>query len=185
MARGREVWLRSNQRAVAVGTVVPLALATLGVLLLCSSANWAQWIGALCLMAGLVVAASLLVVWKTPLLAYQDGTLLVYMDWTTPQRVPIELVECFFCGEHKPRFFWGGQETKVKSVIVRLAESASEYHERPVRPALGQWKDGYITIYGAWTEPLTVDLMRRLNDRLREIHVQRQKGRQSHSTVGA
>jgi hypothetical protein len=96
--------------------------------------------------------------------------LLVYLDPTRPTRVPIEIVECFFLGQgpsELPKL--KGREPETQNVIVRLAEAASEWKHRDVRRALGHWCEGYITIRGSWCEPISPDLMKRLNRRLAEV----------------
>ena len=66
----------------------------------------------------------------------------------------------------------------ANNVIVRLAESASDWKHRDVRPAIGHWCEGYITLRGSWCEPITPALMKRLNHRLAEVHRQRKAARQ-------
>ena len=56
---------------------------------------------------------------------------------------------------------------------LRLAEAASEWKHRDMRPAFGLWCEGYITIRGAWCEPIGKELMQRLNRRLAEVHRER------------
>jgi hypothetical protein len=41
-----------------------------------------------------------------------------------------------------------------------------------VKPSLGTWCGGYVTIRGTWCEPLQPDLIRRLNRRLKEVKTQ-------------
>ena len=57
-------------------------------------------------------------------------------------------------------------ETEAQNVVVRLAEAATEWHHREVKPALGHWCDGYVTLRGAWCEPIDADVLERLNKRL-------------------
>lgn len=170
----RQVWLRSNRRAVAVAASIPLAGLTVAVFLLAASAWWIKLLGGLLLLGSALVAVSLAVVWYTPLLAVEDGVLLVHLGWTAPQRVPLDAVECIFLG-HQQADLPGtdGRLAKCKAVVIRLAESAQDYHHRPVRPSLGQWRDGYITIGGTWCEPITAELLQSMNARLREFHMHR------------
>jgi hypothetical protein len=51
---------------------------------------------------------------------------------------------------------------------VRLAERARQWHHRPVRRALGRWCDGYIVIRGIWCEPISAELVHRMNAKLIE-----------------
>jgi len=74
------------------------------------------------------------------------------------------VVECFFLGQAASMLPGRGhQQTRVAAVVVRLAESAEDWKQRDVKPALGSWCDGYITIRGTWCEPLSVDVINRLN----------------------
>jgi hypothetical protein len=50
-----------------------------------------------------------------------------------------------------------------------LAESATQWHQMPVRASLGEWCDGYITVRGMWCEPLTIKLVTDLNRRLAQV----------------
>ncbi len=63
-----------------------------------------------------------------------------------------------------------GPETST--VVVRIAERALDWHQRPVKTMLGQWCGGYITVRGTWCEPITAELIQRLNHRL--VDVQRE-----------
>jgi hypothetical protein len=174
-----EVWLRTNRRALLVGSILPATvLAALVAALVWSLVSGQHWglsaaLGAaafvtLWLMAGLIHTTAL------PRLAYDNGDLLVYLDLHRPTRVPIDIVEVFFLGQgpsELPKL--EGQEPETQNVIVRLAESAAEWKHRAVRPALGQWCEGYITIRGAWCEPITPEIVRHMNHRLMEIQRER------------
>jgi hypothetical protein len=172
-----EIWLRPNRRALAVGLVVPagLLLAAVGVLA-GGGGSGGSWF----LSGGLVVLALLAVLawWnldRTPRLAYRDGQLLVHLTPWKPHPVPVEHVECFFAGRAPTGLpALGGQPHAVKawSVVVRLAEAAKAWHERPVLSAWGEWKEGYITIRGTWCEPLDPEVLRELNQRLADVHRQ-------------
>ena len=109
-----------------------------------------------------------------PRIAYEQGSLIVYCELHRATRVPIEIVECFFLGQgpsELPKL--AGREPETANVVVRLAESASEWKHREMRPAFGLWCEGYITIRGAWCEPIGRDLMQRLNRRLSEVQRER------------
>ncbi len=162
----REVWLSGNQRAIAVALIVPVLLAAGGgaVWLLTSQWPWHVFAAAL-VLAGLVCGGSLLVLWRTPRLAYHKGELLVYLRSSLPDRVPIEHVECFFLGQG-PSLMTKAHEGRARTIVVRLAEAAEQFRQRPVKASLGQWCEGYITIRGTWCEPIDAPLMKRLNERL-------------------
>jgi hypothetical protein len=169
-----EVWLRTNRRALALGIVLPglVAIAALGGLawVLLPGRNW--WLGLLpvaLLAASLWMVGELLYAISRPRLALEGRELLVYLEPTRPTRVPIEIVECFFVGQgpsELPKL--KGRNPQSRNVIVRLADSATEWKDRDVRPAFGQWCGGYITIRGNWCEPITPAIMQRLNQQLAE-----------------
>ena len=69
-----------------------------------------------------------------------------------------------------------GREPETQNVVVRLAETATDWKHRKVRPAFGQWCEGYITIRGAWCERITPDLVRSMNHRLAELKRERDGG---------
>jgi hypothetical protein len=175
----REIWLRPNRRALATGLVVPAGLALLAAgVLLAGGSHWGTWT-----VAGLLLALALLAAWawrnldQTPRLAYEDGQLLVYLTPWKPYQVPVDRVECFFAGRAPtglPLPAGPPESVKTWSVVVRLAEAAQEWHERPVLAAWGEWKEGYITIRGTWCEPLDPEVLKKLNQRLSHAHRQAQ-----------
>ena len=170
-----ETWLKTNRRALALGLVLPVLVAVLA----CAAAIWAAASGQhVVVQAGLLLlgAVGLWMVGQLgyamtrPRLGYEAGDLLVYLEPTRPTRVPIGIVEVFFLGQgpaELPKL--KGRELETQNVIVRLAESAEEWKHRDVRPALGHWCEGYITIRGSWCERITPELMRRMNRRLLEV----------------
>jgi hypothetical protein len=170
-----EVWLKTNRRALALGLVVPVALAVGGVLGLAwagrSGQHWLVQLVALVIAAvGLWMIGELAYAMTRPRVAYEAGDLLVYLEPARPTRVPIEIVEVFFLGQGPgglPKL--KGKEPETQNVIIRLAESASEWKHRDVKPAFGHWCGGYITIRGSWCEPITHEVMRRMNRRLAEV----------------
>ena len=103
-------------------------------------------------------------------LGYEPGFLLVYLRLGRPIRVPVEFVECCFMGSGPLKLTDAGQSNlKTANLVLHLADRAPEWANVPVKPALGKWADGYITIHGAWCEPLSFDLLQRINTRLHEI----------------
>jgi hypothetical protein len=184
-----EVWLRTNRRALAVAMIlvglllavtlgaIPVALLSGGV----PASSQAIFAGSMLIVSAVpaLLLFQLIRAMRQPRLAYQDGELLVYLEPQTPTRVPIDIVECFFVGQgpsELPKL--KGREPETQNVIVRLAEAATDWKHRDVRPAIGHWCEGYITLRGSWCEPITPALMRRLNHRLAEIHRQRKAARQ-------
>jgi hypothetical protein len=166
----REIWLRTNRRPLQLALFPAIALVILAPIGFgFAHSTFAQAFLALLWLSGL--SAMLLVAWQMqrPRLACRAGELLVFLRWGAPVRVPIGLVECFFLG-HGPANLPGRQLSKAETanVVVRLAERATEFSQRRVFPPWGRWCDGYITISGAWCEPLTPALLTQLNDRLRQ-----------------
>lgn len=169
-----EVLLKPNLRAL-----VPVALA-LALLLLVGAALLVVAIlggGVLWyVLGGGLLAAGVfgeVAVWqwaRQPRLGYEKGELLVYMRRGEPWRVPIDLVECFFLGQFPAAPEQAPGEVPAVAVIVRLAEKATDYHEREVQPALGRWHEGYITVRGNWSEPLSLERVKEMNAQLTRIH---------------
>lgn len=179
-----EVWLRTNRRAMTT-MMVPPALLSLGSLagLVLSVATDQYWF--VSAMFGLFVLMSLWLLGSLthamllPRVAYQSGELLVYLEFQRPTHVPIDIVEVFFLGQgpsELPKI--KGREPETQNVIIRLAESATEWKHRDMKPAIGLWCEGYITIRGSWCEPITPEIMRQLNHRLIEIQRERKAARQ-------
>ncbi len=125
----------------------------------------------LSLLAGSVLGGFFIgAMWRIPRLAYDGRHLLAYLPGMTPIRVPIEIVECFLLGQG-PAFLPGEKHahTETTTVVVKLSDRAEEWSHRTVDPRVASWCDGYITIRGTWTEPLSVALIQRLNQRLAAV----------------
>ncbi len=174
-----ECWLRTNRRALLLGMVLPALIAAVGGAGLAWSVaterHWLlQGVFLIVVAAGLWMMAEIVYAATRPRIAYDEGELLVYLEPARPTRLPIDIVEVFFLGQgpsELPKL--KGREPETQNVIIRLAESATDWKHRDVRPSFGHWCEGYITIRGSWCEPITPGLMRRLNQRLSEAHRQR------------
>lgn len=170
-----EVWLHTNRRALVVGMVLPgLWLAAALASLWLSLSSGQPWIvSAICVLLAappLWMVGGLAYALTRPRIAYEPGNLLVYCELHRATRVPIEIVECFFLGQGPSELPpLAGREPETANVVVRLAESAADWKHREMRPAFGQWCAGYITIRGAWCEPIGRDLLEQLNRRLSEV----------------
>jgi hypothetical protein len=174
-----EAWLKTNRRALILGMALPAVIfvaAAAG--LAWTVASGTHWIWQLPFILVAVVPlwmlGELLYALFRPRVGYESGELLVFLEPTRATRVPIDIVEVFFLGQgpsELPKL--KGREPETQNVVIRLAESASEWKHRDVRPAFGHWCEGYITLRGSWCEPITPALLRRLNQRLAEIHRQR------------
>ncbi len=170
-----EIWLRTNVRAVLFGMVPPLAVGLLGLVLWVGlpgrePAAWMRGLGIA--LAALALITILALVWqlRQPRLAYCDGHLLVWLRGGPPIRVPIDAVECFWLGQG-PSLLPGKrhERTETSTIVIRIAEKAADWRHREVKPQLGKWCEGYITICGTWCEPLSIELVNRLNQRLAEV----------------
>ena len=134
-----------------------------------------QAIGWAAIIAGLAILGMLVYVARLPRLAYSNDVLLVYLSSLAPVKVPIEVVECFFLGQGPAHVSDRiGHEVEASNIVVRLAEAARKWHQVEVKPALGKWCDGYITIHGTWCEPIDSDFIKQLNSRL--VQVKRELG---------
>ena len=179
MRQKPETWLRNNRRALVVALVAALLLVMAGASAVAISPQF--WFGSALGFVGWILivgpgvfAATLIYQIRMPRLAYHDGHMLVYLHSAQPIRVPIEIVELFFAGQgssHLPSA--DAVPSKSRTVVVRLAEAATEWHFRDVKPVWGEWRDAYIIIRGTWCEPLTPDVLKFLNKRLREVHRER------------
>jgi hypothetical protein len=165
-----QTWLQSNRRVLALGLIVPVVLLTIGALLgLGVQATWARIVGGLVALVALAGVGLIARHAWLPRLAYADRHLLVYLESGPPQRVPIEVVEGFLLGQGPTMLPGKGYEqAEARTLVVRLAESATDWADRETKPAWGRWCGGYITLRGTWCEPLSVDLVQKLNLRLYE-----------------
>jgi hypothetical protein len=170
----REIWLRTNRRAIWFGTLPPAMLALLGGWLVvrpdASQNDLLWWIGTALVLGGGGLVAALLTQLRQPRISYDDGRVLFHLVWGPPLAVPAELVEAFFLGQG-PTMLAGrhADHEPTVNLVARLSQREPEWHHRAVKPGLGGWHDGYVTIRGTWCEPLGGELIRRLNRRLREV----------------
>jgi hypothetical protein len=169
----QEVWLRPNRRVLALGMIAPAMFVILGVVLFfaghASQSLMVEIIGSTFAVLGLTLIVIAAIFLRTPRLAYSPNELLVFLRVGPPYRLPISIVECVFMGKQSASLPGAGSVVPVQGLVIRIAEKATDFHNRHAKPALGRWADGYITIHGAWCEPLTVELVQRLNARLAEV----------------
>jgi len=173
----RETWLRPNRRALWFGTVPPTLFFLLGAWITFGTeqpaATWRWWIGGALMLVGGSLAGVMLSQMRRPRIAYSDGEVQFYLRSTTPIAIPVELVEAFFLGQGPLAVPGAPQESATVNLVARISQRAPEWSQREVKPALGAWCDGYVTIRGTWCEPLNGELIRRLNRRLREVTEER------------
>lgn len=169
-----EVLLRPNRRAIYAGLALPAVIALAGLALAVApwdAAKWWRGVGLGLAAFGLLLVGLLLWQLRQPRLAYASRHLLIFLRSGPPLRLPVELVQCAFLGTGPTQMSGpAGAKLRSSNLVIRLEEKATEWHEREVKPALGRWSDGYITIHGAWCEPLTLEVVQRLNTRLHELN---------------
>jgi hypothetical protein len=170
----REVWLKQNNRAILFGMVPPalaILVASLWLGVLSPSASvWIWGIAWSILIAGMLMLAVLAIQLRQPRIAYRDGKLFLNLRAGAPVGVPIEVVEAFLMSVG-PAMLSGRNDDRreTRTLAIRLADRAEEWASVEVKPALGKWCGGYVTIRGTWCEPLNVALVNRLNQRLAEV----------------
>ena len=172
----REVWLKTNTRPLLLGLILSLLFDAGGVLLLALGLVF-QWGMPMVVLGGILSGLgtmSLLVHvvrLQTPRLAREGDQLLVFFDSLQPVKVPLQIVECFFLGQG-PSLLPSpdGGEIESQNVIVRLAEAAQEWRHKETNPKFGHWCDSYITLRGAWCEPISEPALKRLNEKLIAAH---------------
>lgn len=167
----REIWLQSNRRALWMGMIAPALLAVVGfALILAAPGLVSHVIGWIAIAVSGCLIGFLGRQLRQPRLAYEPGYMLVYLRLGPPIRVPIDVVECFFLGSGPLKLSdQVSAPYRTVGLIVRLAEKAADWADRPVKPALGRWAEGYILVHGAWCEPLSLEVVSRLNVRLHQI----------------
>lgn len=169
-----EVWLDANRRPLWCGLAVALGLSVAGLALMTAggwdgSAGWTTVVGWCLLLVAGPAATILARQIAVPRLVYADGTLRFYLRGTRPIAVPLDVVEGFLLGQG-PAQVPGllGRGAEASTLVVKLADRATEWERVEVNPRLARWCGHYITIRGAWTEPLSLTLVQRLNARLHE-----------------
>lgn len=173
-----ETWISPNRRALALGLVAPAVLLAGAIGCFVAGQMLDSWLWrSTAVVLGVLGGVLLGTLWRLmrqPRVAYDAGEVLVHGGLAEPLRVPVEAVECFFVGQAGAMIpDAAGKEAEVRTVIIRLAEAATEWHHRDVKAAFAHWCEGYITIRGTWCEPITPDLLKRLNGRLAALHRER------------
>ncbi|HZZ29825.1 MAG TPA: hypothetical protein VFE46_17650 [Pirellulales bacterium] len=166
-----EIWLHANRRVLLLGMILPVVLIAVGLIpvfaLATETGAWLRIVGWITVAVGTLLLGNIFVQWKLPRLAYADGQLHIYLRTGRPIVIPVEYVECFFWGSGAGQLPGpDGREIPVRNLVLRVAERAKDFQHREVKAMLGRWDDGYVTIHGAWCEPLTLDVVQRLNARL-------------------
>src|SRR5262245_28155948 len=167
----REIWLGPNRRAILFGCIPPLfvAIACLWFAVAAKTAGVWSWLsGAISFIAFFCVVI-LVAQLMRPRIAFRVGHVLFYIRRGTPIALPVHVVEAFFAGQGPAYLPTLGQPPQTVNLIARLSQRHSEWAQQEVKPALGNWSDGYVTVRGTWCEPLNSELIRKLNRRLKEV----------------
>ena len=169
----QETWLRTNRRAIFFGCVPLVAMVGLGGWLAVGIPTIAgvwRGLGWAIIVGGVMGITVLLNQLRRPRIAYHDGHVLFYLSGGGPIETPVGIVEAFFVGQG-PAALPGGlaKQQSTYNLVARLAQRETDWANRDVKPALGQWCGGYVTIRGTWCEPLEDEVIRRLNRRLKEV----------------
>jgi hypothetical protein len=172
-----ETWLGPNRRAIIFGCAPPLAVIGLGLWLALGPPGEHRpallWVGVAMVTLGVAAVGLLVGQLRRPRIGYHNGQVLFYLQGGGPIAVPAHVVEAFFLGQGPAALPGAGaQQLQSVNLVARLAEREIEWAARDVKRALGQWCGGYVTIRGTWCEPLGVEVVRRLNRRLKEVQLE-------------
>ncbi len=172
-------WLAANRRLVGLlggGAIVFLLAAVAAVAAATQTAGGLRLLlAALAAVSGLLAAAVAVIMplAASPRLRRRGDLLLVRIGPARVEQLPLDAVECFFLGSQpldRSGSPTAGDEPafRVGTLVVRVAERAAKEHagQWAARGPWAAWEDGYLVIDGRWTEPLTVETVRRVNGRL-------------------
>lgn len=99
--------------------------------------------------AGGALVTALAVTAALPRLVRQGDVLRVRLSPLAAHDVPLEIVECVFPGS-SPLDGNAAAPRRVGTVVIRLAERAVDWKQRPTFAAWGTWDDGHVVIDGRW-----------------------------------
>jgi hypothetical protein len=137
-----------------------------------SSERFWRWLGAALIVAGIALISYLVGQLRRPRVAYHDGEVQFYLRSGGPISVPVANVEAFFLGQSDAPLPGALGRQQTANLVARISQRASKWLRQDVKPALGSWCNGYVTIRGTWCEPLGNELIRRLNRRLHEVQTE-------------
>lgn len=169
-----QAWLRSNRRIFAsaaafpaIGLLFSLCLAMGFVAFL--DVAWVRGVGVVLAAGGSISLGLLLRQAWVPRMGYKRGQLRLSLRLGSTVRVPLDVVEGFLLGQG-PSWLPGKElgRAQARNLVIRLAEQAAEWERVDVFPVFGSWCGHYVTVRGAWCEPLTVPLVNRLNAQLHD-----------------
>ena len=164
------VWLRGNVRPVLGLAAVAAAFGGLIVAIVLATGTMAThgWLVAVYWLVAALVVGALSLVASRPRLEHTDGMLRVRLAPGRADDVPLAVVECFFLGSNT----LGPDDAathRVGTLVMRIAERATEWQQRPTFAPWGTWADGAVVFDGRWCEPLSLELARGLSGRLVEV----------------
>jgi len=169
---GDEIWLQGNVRPVlGLVAVAGCALAACaGLLTVVGAGAWWWGVAGVAAAAIAVPAVALGYAASQPRLVRRGDRLRVRLTPLATEELPLEVVECVFPGSQPlgepPEA--GSAARRVGTMIVRVAERATAWRERPTVAAWGSWRDGSIAFDGRWCEPLSPEKIRAIAARLLE-----------------
>jgi hypothetical protein len=164
------VWLRGNVRPVLGGAAVAAAMVAGLTWLACRPAAGLMERDVCIGLAIGLAAIVILFLWAAtqPRLGRRGDRLVARLAPFTVQEVPLDVVECVFHGSHPLDAVPGAPPLRVGTIVVRLAERATEWRERRTFAPWGSWLDGHIVCDGRWCEPLSVERARAISASLLE-----------------
>jgi hypothetical protein len=135
--------------------------------------NMPAWLAWSSLIPGFMLLGGCVYGWwflTRPRIVFEGATVRLNVGKGHPVAVPVELVEAFLIGKG-PAYLNGRDDYKTETAtfIVKIAERAEEYAKLPTQVRIAAWCGGYVTFRGTYTEPLSVDLVNRLNQRLHDV----------------
>jgi hypothetical protein len=166
----QETWLRPNRRVLFLGMVPLVVLGLLAWLLSRADLPGIFRVTGLASETVCLLLMGLLVHHlRTPRIAYRSGEVLFHLRWLRPIRVPLPLVEAFFLGAGPADLPFCHDDQTTTNLVARLTQKEHDWSNVPMKHALGSWHNGYVTIRGTWCEPLSEELVLRMNRRLSEV----------------
>lgn len=165
-----EIWLRGNVRP-AVLLAGFLVVAALPLLWLGARSNvgpLVRWGAGMAGIAAVILAAAAVAVAAAPRLVRRGAIMRVRLRPLRTWDVPLDAVECFFLGSNPlvsdPAA--GPTPRRVGTIVMRIAERAAPWHDRPALASWGTWQGGNVVFDGRWCEPVSMDVARGLSRRL-------------------
>lgn len=167
-----EVWLRPNRRPAMVvmnASVAVVAVSLAAMIMAVLGGREGGRVTTVAVLAASVAGIACLVAFfayyssRRPRI-YREGSQLFFRIGPRPISAPLGVVEAFFLGQG-PAHLPGGMGERLETInlVARLAERATDWHHRETDRRLGEWCGGYITVRGTCCEPLTVEVVHRLN----------------------